>query len=245
LDCKEYGNVTAVVAMTGGGIKGAVAAARYASDHELLLVHADYGQPAAAAEARALRDLAGTLASSRVLLLTLPHVLELDGRSAKTVRRTQTEEGRLEKENAAPSPAVLRGLMPVLMSTGIQCAMRVGASTVITGLSRSCDAVHLGVGDRHDAADRVCEFIHAFNLLCESLVHGSSKIRVEAPLMEMPLPQIIKLARHFDVPLEKTWTCDRAGPTPCGTCEPCKSRSRAFTEAALIDPLVSSAPVPA
>lgn len=234
-----------VVAMTGGGIKGAVAAARYASDHELLLVHADYGQPAAAAEASALRDLAGTLASSRVLPLTLPHVLEIDGRSAKAARRTQSEGDRGENGRAAPSPAALRGLMPVLMSAGIQCAMRVGASTVVTGLSRSCDATHLGVGDRHNAAGRVCEFGHALNLMSESLAHGSSRIRVEAPLMEMTLPQIIKLARHFDVPLEKTWTCERPGPTPCGTCEPCKSRSRAFTEAALIDPLMSAAPAPA
>lgn len=234
-----------VVALTGGGIKGAVAAARYLSDHELLLVHADYGQPAAAAEAGALRDLAATLASSRALSLTLPHVLELDDRSARAVRRTQSEGDREENGCAAPSPAALRGLMPVLMSTGIQCAMRVGASTVVTGLSYSCDATHLRVGDRHNTADRLCEFVHSLNLMCESLVYGSSRIRVEAPLMDTTLSQIIKLARHFDVPLEKTWTCEQAGPTPCGTCEPCKSRSRAFTEATLIDPLMSPAPAPA
>ena len=35
-----------VVVLTGGGIKGAVAAARYASEHEVVLLHADYGQPA-------------------------------------------------------------------------------------------------------------------------------------------------------------------------------------------------------
>ena len=234
-----------VVVMTGGGIKGAVAAARYASDHELLLVHTDYGQPAAEAEIRALRDLAGPLSSARVLTLTLPHVRGLDSHPAKTGRRTQPEGDRAEDGCAARSPAALRGLMPVLMSVGVQCAMRVGASTVATGLSRSCDATHLGVGDRHNAADRVCEFVHSLNLMCESLVHGSSRIRIEAPLMEMTLPQIIKLGRHFDVPLERTWTCERTGPTPCGTCEPCKSRSRAFTEAALIDPITSSAPAPA
>jgi hypothetical protein len=40
-------------------------------------------------------------------------------------------------------------------------------------------------------------------------------------------------AYRFGVPLEHTWTCERAGPRPCGRCDPCKARANAFIEAVM------------
>ncbi len=227
-----------IVVMTGGGIKGGVAAARSAVENELILVHVDYGQPSAAAEVTALRRRAGTFPSSRAATLTMPHVLELDRVESRSPTSGQGDSG----VSQPPSAGALRGLMPVLLSVGVQCALRLGASTVVTGLSQLCEAVRLGLGGTGAVPDGGRAFVHSFNLMIESLSQARSKIRVEAPLMDLALPQIIKLGQRFQVPLEKTWTCEQSRPQPCGRCAPCLARASAFVDASLVDPLIRPAP---
>lgn len=229
-----------IVVMTGGGIKGGVAAARSAAENDLVLVHVDYGQPSAPAELSALRSLAKTFPSARVVTLTMPHVLELDR------VETRTKPGHGDSDvSRAPSAGALRGLVPVLLSVGVQCALRVGASSIVTGLSRFCDAAHLGLGGTGAVPDGGREFVHSFNLMIESLSQAWSKIRVEAPLMDLSSPQIIKLGQRFGVPLENTWTCLQTRPQPCGRCAPCLARASAFVDASLVDPLISPVSVSA
>lgn len=229
-----------IVVLTGGGIKGATAAARSAGGNELLLVQVDYGQPSAQAEASALHGLAATLQSSRVVSLNLPHVLELDHAVTDGTRSRSSGEGEGSGEPQAPSALALRGIVPVLLSVGVQCALRVGASTVVTGLSRLCGATHLGLPGNEEPTHGRREFVHSFNLMIESVSQAYSKVQVETPLMDLSFPQIIKLAERFGVPLEKTWSCARSTPQPCGGCEPCRSRAGAFLEAGLVDPLTSA-----
>ena len=78
--------------------------------------------------------------------------------------------------------------------------------------------------------------------MTETLSPLPSPIQVEAPLLDLTYTEIVQLALHFQTPLENTWTCARRGPRPCQTCDPCRARAAAFTEAALLDPL--NAPVP-
>lgn len=230
-----------ILVMTGGGIKSATAAARSAPGNELLLVHVDYGQPSAQAEASMLQDLAATLQSSRVVSLNLPHVLELDRGVTDGTHSRSSGESDGTGEPQAPSAPALRGIVPVLLSVGIQCALRVGASTVVTGLSRLCEATHLGLPGSEEPTHGRREFLHSFNLMIESVSQACSKVQVETPLMDLSLPQVIKLAQRFALPLEKTRTCGRSAPQPCGRCEACRSRTAAFLEAGLVDPLTSTA----
>ena len=247
----------AVVVLTGGGIKGAVAAARYASDSKLIFVHADYGQASARMEANALGGLSAAFASARTLMLSLPHVLEIqrdgeavgDRRSAgaplspdRGERSSRVSGGGDPGISRAPSAPALRGLMPTLLSVAVQCSMRFGASTMVTGLSRFCDATHLGLNHTGTAPDGCHELIHSLNLTVDSLPQAGSKVRMEAPLMELSLPEIIKLAQRFGIPFEQTWTCVQGRPQPCGRCQPCQSRAHAFLESAWVDPLLAAAP---
>lgn len=235
-----------IVIMTGGGIKGAVAAARSsAADDELLLVHADYGQPSAAAELNATRELAETFHQCRVISLTLPHVGQLHEGTKASPESSAPDSGPDRREAEVLSPASLRGLMPVLMSHAIQAGLRVGASTVVTGLTRLCDATHLGLPPGYPSVadtDGWYEFVHSFNLMLASLSPQRARPKIEAPLIDMSYPQIIQLAARFEVPLKMTWTCEQGRPKPCGRCEPCKSRARAFLEVAMVDPLTSPLP---
>ncbi len=233
-----------IVVLTGGGIKGAVAAARCAADNDLILVHVAYGQQSASAELRAVEAFRATLPFSSVMALTMGHVTELQqefpGLSGLHADRTG-----VYGVTDALSEATLRGFTPVLLSVGVQCALRAGAKTVVTGLSSLCDESHLGIVGDGGTTDRRHEFLHSFNLMMENLPTPGSNVRVEAPLIDVSLSQAVKLARRFGVPLEKTWTCQRSGPRPCRRCESCQARARAFIEASMIDPLSAEQPAPA
>ena len=74
----------AIVVLTGGGIKGAVAAARSASDNEIILLHVHYGQRCASAEAEAARALGAALLSARVVTADMPHVVQISQATARS-----------------------------------------------------------------------------------------------------------------------------------------------------------------
>ena len=232
-----------VVVLTGGGIKGAVAAARSARDHELILLHVEYEQPSARAESRAIEPLSETFPAARVIEVSLPQQPKPARRSSEAAG--PRGRGRADSEPGGSPVAAARGLMPVLLSVGVQWALRLGASTVGVGLSRFAEAAHLGLIADQGPTEGRREFVHAFNLMLESLPAQKPKIRVDAPLMDITYSQMIQLARRFGVPLEHTWTCERAGPRPCGRCDACKARAGAFIEAAIPDPLMSAASVSA
>ena len=66
-----------IVVMTGGGIKGAVAAAGRADEQEIVFFHVSYGQRSANAELNAVQALCGSLPAARVVGVNMPHVLQL------------------------------------------------------------------------------------------------------------------------------------------------------------------------
>ena len=235
--------MAAIVVMTGGGIKGAVAAARYASDHEITFLHLDYGQRSASKEADAVRALAGTFPAGRSLTLDLPHVTQVSEELGRTADAGRRRRARPADESFALAPVALRGLMPVLASTAVQCAIQVGAKQVIAGISRFVDAAHLGLGPTEGQPDRWREFVHSFNVMNESLLPQRTTVSLEVPLIDATYSEIIKLARHFHTPLEKTWTCAQANARPCGRCESCQARAAAFADAGVFDPLLEVAPV--
>jgi 7-cyano-7-deazaguanine synthase len=43
-----------------------------------------------------------------------------------------------------------------------------------------------------------------------------------APFLDRTKADIVGLATELGVPLERTWSCEGPGPTPCGTCATCK-----------------------
>jgi len=53
-------------------------------------------------------------------------------------------------------------------------------------------------------------------------------IKIEAPLIKMTKPQIAKLAIKLKVPVDLTWSCYSGGKEPCGVCDSCILRKKAF-----------------
>lgn len=64
------------------------------------------------------------------------------------------------------------------------------------------------------------------------------RIRIHAPFMHMTKAEEIKLGVEAGVDFGLTWTCYRGDDKPCGTCDSCLLRAKAFQEAGIKDPLI-------
>ncbi|MCQ6962911.1 7-cyano-7-deazaguanine synthase QueC [Methanolobus chelungpuianus] len=104
--------------------------------------------------------------------------------------------------------------------------------------SMGCDHVIVGF-NREEAAtfpDNSTDFIEAIN---NSLSYSTlNKVKVLAPLIGLDKKGIVRKAIESRAPLEYSWSCYHGGEVPCGVCESCVRRQRAFDEAGIADPLL-------
>lgn len=86
------------------------------------------------------------------------------------------------------------------------------------------------------------EFIRAMeNTINLGTVLGAEKkqkITLHAPFMHMTKAEEVKLGAKLGVDFGLTWTCYRGDEHPCGTCDSCLLRAKAFSEAGIKDPTV-------
>lgn len=81
--------------------------------------------------------------------------------------------------------------------------------------------------------DNSKEFIDLFNRTME---YGTlNKPKIHAPLAELSKTDIVRLGQGIDAPMHYSWSCYFAGERPCGECESCKRRARAFLNAGVED----------
>jgi 7-cyano-7-deazaguanine synthase len=87
------------------------------------------------------------------------------------------------------------------------------------------------------------EYIRAFermaNLATRAGVERKTRIRIEAPLIQMTKAQIIRTGVELGMDYALTWSCydPSADGLACGLCDSCQLRLKGFKEAGLMDPL--------
>ncbi|WP_440953499.1 7-cyano-7-deazaguanine synthase QueC [Methanococcoides sp. FTZ1] len=104
--------------------------------------------------------------------------------------------------------------------------------------SYGCDSVIAGFNGEEAKTfpDNSKEFVDASDR-CFSYSTANG-VEVLAPLIDMDKKSIVLEAMGEDAPLEWSWSCYHGGDRPCGVCESCVRRARAFREAGLKDPLM-------
>ncbi|HOW15890.1 7-cyano-7-deazaguanine synthase QueC [Methanosarcina sp.] len=104
--------------------------------------------------------------------------------------------------------------------------------------SRGCDYIVVGFNGEEagtfpdNSLDYVKAMDHAFSYSTQN------RVRVLAPLIEMGKTEIVKRALEAKAPLEYSWSCYHGGEIPCGECESCVRRARAFKNTGAKDPLL-------
>ena len=132
---------------------------------------------------------------------------------------------------------------PVEIPTTYVPARNLVFLSVAVGLAevRDADAVYLGVNalDYSGYPDCRPEFVASFRataaLALKRGVEGRP-VDVRTPLIDATKAEIVRRGAALGAPLRLTWSCYRAGPSPCGRCDACALRSRGFAGAGLADP---------
>jgi 7-cyano-7-deazaguanine synthase len=191
-------------------------------------VHAlsfDYGQRHSreleSARALALR---AKVAAHQVISLKLDQW----GGSSLTDASMAVEDGDVKKQEIPLTYVPARNM--VFLSVAASYAEAIEARDIFIGVSQV---------DYSGYVDCREEFIRAMELaINKGTVMGAEKglpLKIHAPFLFKTKAEEITLGQSLKVPFELTWSCYRGGEKPCGTCDSCLLRAKAFAEAGVID----------
>jgi len=115
--------------------------------------------------------------------------------------------------------------------------------SVAASLAEAIDAQHIFIGvsqvDYSGYVDCRQEFIESMEKTINlGTVMGAEKnrpIKIHAPFVNMTKAEEIQLGAQLGVDFGLTWSCYRGGEKPCGTCDSCLLRAKAFAKAGVID----------
>jgi len=80
------------------------------------------------------------------------------------------------------------------------------------------------------------EFFALFKKLISKGTKDGKHIKIRAPLINKTKKEIIKKGLVLGAPFRLTWSCYKGGKMPCGACDSCLFRKRAFDELGMKDP---------
>jgi 7-cyano-7-deazaguanine synthase len=157
------------------------------------------------------------------------------GHSALTDEGTPIPEGG-EREGTTPATYVPARNM-VFLAVAASYADALGITDIFIGVSQ---VDYSGYVDCRESFILAME--EAIN---EGTVLGAEekrRVHVHAPFLHASKADEIRLGTRLGVDYSLTWSCYRGGERPCGTCDSCLLRARAFREAGVEDKLASPRP---
>ncbi len=220
------------VALLSGGVDSAVACAIARKQGlEVYALTVDYGQRNRF-EIEAAKKLAKFLGAREHVVLEVP--LDRIAVSALTTDEVDVPKGRDGTGHGDDIPVTYvpaRNL--ILLSIACSWAESIGARYVFAGFN----AV-----DYSGYPDCRPEFVRAFEQVIEvgtKAGMSGDPIKVKAPLIGSKKSEIVRLGHKLGVDFSLTHSCYDPQPDgrPCGRCDSCLIRRRAFEEAGIPDPL--------
>lgn len=214
------------VVLLSGGLDSAVAL--YLAKSEGYECHAlsfDYGQ-------RHNRELEAAKAIAIKAGVTNHQLvsLKLDkwGGSSLTDNSIQVEDGDVNRDDIPVTYVPARNM--VFLSVAASLAEAIGAQDIFIGVSEV---------DYSGYVDCRQEFIDSMeNAINMGTVMGAEKnqpIKIHAPFVNKTKAEEIRIGKKLNVDFGLTWSCYRGGEKPCGTCDSCLLRAKAFAEAGVVD----------
>lgn len=181
----------------------------------------DYGQKHKKEIKSALSIVKHLGVSYEILKITLPWKGSalIDNKMKIPNKRTVDKIGKDIPKTYVP------GRNTIFLSYALSFAEATGSSAIFIGAN---------VMDYSGYPDCRPEYLMAFELVIRK--GGRDKnIRIFAPLINKTKEEILKLAVKLGVPIKKTWSCYNGKKKPCGVCDSCLIRKKAFDSAGLKD----------
>jgi 7-cyano-7-deazaguanine synthase len=222
------------VVLLSGGMDSCVTAAIANQTQRLALLHVSYGQRTERRERRAFDEIANFYGVGERLVVYLDAFRQIGG-SALTDRQIQVPES-----GEALSP---RGGIPVtyvpfrnahFLAAAVSWAEVLGA-----------EAIYIGAVAEDSSGYPDCrpQYYRAFQAVVREGTRPETRIEIVTPVIAMRKSEIIRRGIELQAPLDLTWSCYQSDQEACGTCDSCRLRRRAFTEAGVRDPIAYRAQV--
>lgn len=154
--------------------------------------------------------------------------LNLWGGSSLTDLKMKVEDGDVTRTDIPQTYVPARNM--VFLSVAASYAEAIGAQDIYIGVS---EVDYSGYVDCRE------EFIRSMEqTINKGTVMGAElgkKISIHTPFIHKTKAEEIKLGVELGVDFSLTWSCYRGGVKPCGTCDSCLLRAKAFKEVGVID----------
>jgi 7-cyano-7-deazaguanine synthase len=219
-------NKPKAISVLSGGLDSTVATAYYSDKYEIHAITFNYGQRSAEMEIKSAGAVCEKLGIEHNVL-DLPWLKKL-GKSALT---SDAEVPELKMDELDSKEICDETARKVWVP-----GRNVVFTAIATSFAEALNAEKIIVGwDLEEAVtfpDNSKEFLDAFNNVLE--IGTLEGVKIEAPVINMSKTEIVKLGREIDAPMDLSYSCYMGEEKPCGTCESCMRRIRAFKDVKMI-----------
>lgn len=208
------------ISVFSGGLDCTVATCVYDKDYEIHAITFNYGQKAFAQELRASRKICEKMGWTHEVI-DLPWLSSISNSSLNTDDEipevSENDLDDFDKISETASDVWVPARNTVFTSIALSYAESIGAEIIIVGWNNE---------EGLTFPDNSEEFLNEFNELIE--VGSPDKIRIEAPAINLNKEELVELGVEVGAPMKLSYSCYKGEDEPCGVCESCVRRNKAF-----------------
>ncbi|MCF8372956.1 MAG: 7-cyano-7-deazaguanine synthase QueC [Bacteroidales bacterium] len=216
----------AVVLLSGGLDSATALYLAKSKGFEVFALSFEYGQKHKR-ELEAAQKLASKIGVTEHKIVSLN--LSGWGSSSLTNQDVEISQGHIDSGEIPATYVPARNM--IFLSVAASYCEALGAQDIFIGVSEV---------DYSGYVDCRREFIDAMEAAINKgtvcAVEDDRPIKIHAPFINMTKAEEIKLGVGMGVDYSLTWSCYRGGDKPCGSCDSCLLRAKAFSEAGYRDP---------
>ena len=208
------------ISVLSGGLDCTVATCVFDEEYEIHAITFDYGQKAVKQEINASKSICEKMGWTHEVI-DLPWLSNISTSSLNTdadiPELGEDELDDLDKSSETASNVWVPARNTVFTSIALSYAESIGAEIIIVGWNGEEGATF---------PDNSKQYMEKFNELID--VGSPDKIRIEAPAIDLNKEEIVELGIKVGAPMELSYSCYKGDDKPCGVCESCMRRKRAF-----------------
>ena len=208
------------ISVFSGGLDCTVATCVYDNDYEIHAITFNYGQKAFAQELKASRKICEKMGWAHEVI-DLPWLSDISNSSLNTDDNipevSEDDVDDRDKSSETASNVWVPARNTVFTSIALSYAESIGAEIIIVGWNNE---------EGLTFPDNSEEFLNEFNELIK--VGSPDKIRIEAPAINLNKEELVELGVKVGAPMKLSYSCYKGEDEPCGVCESCVRRNRAF-----------------